>query len=533
MRFITQLSLLIVFSAAIALQPQMAEAKPLSERGLMAMVENGFDDEEIIAKLKKDSLGFELDAKAIDRLKQAGASDAVIAALEEAGKKPAGGKQLITFESVLELLENGVDSDLVIARLKKSPSTFTLGAAQEQALRDAGGTDELIAAMKSGDKAPDDKAEPISDLAIVLDVSGSMKEKTADGDTKMDVAKEVVAELVRKIPAGLNVALVIYGHKQGCKAVQVVRPLKELKDADKEELISTLQGLQPVGNTPIALALRTAGGLFTGRKTYCGVVLVTDGLESCNGDPAAEAAALATNPLLRFGVNVVGFGLKPEETEATADIALRGKGKYHDAKNREELIAAIGKVTEQLEQGAQPAPENKNAKKGRRAVVVANPKIEMPAMKSIVLVEPDASYYTVDGSAVNRVEKYDEEIRQPTADVVDIWWVPQEGIPVLMVEDFNNPDREVQELRPEDYLGLVRVSAEGKPEETKIVLTTLDGDEDYTVGTYMVQECVGYGKDLVVPAGTYNLWIVEPKKTPTLLEKNLEVPAGELTPVEN
>lgn len=102
-----------------------------------------------------------------------------------------------------------------------------------------------------------------------------------------------------------------------------------------------------------------------------------------------------------------------------------------------------------------------------------------------------------------------------------------------MVEDFHNPDREVQELRPEDYLGLVRVTAEGKPEETKLVLTTLDGDEDYTVDSYMVQQSVGYGKDLVVPAGIYNLWVIEPEKKPTLWEQELEVPAGELTPVEN
>ena len=533
MRVVKHFSVVLALLAFV-LSASTAAAKPLTEKGLTAMVADGPGDEKIVAKLKRDGVGFEVNADVLERLKQAGASDAVLAAVAEAGNSPAaaGGGQLITFDAVLELLDNGWDPEDVIAKLEKSPSVFTLSVEQEKQLRDAGATDALIAAMK-GVRQGEEKAEPISDLVIVLDVSGSMKETTSDGEAKIDAAKDVVSELFRKIPEGLNVGLVIYGYKQGCSAVKVVRPLSAYTHAEAEGMVELVQNLRPVGNTPIALALRTAGEQLAGRETYCGVILVTDGLESCKGDPAAEAARLAENPLLRFGVNVVGFGLKDEEDEATAKIATEGGGKYYDAQNRAELLAAVEELTGRVDDGAVPPPVNPDARKGRRAVIVATPKFELPTMKSIVLVEPDARYYTVDGSAVNHAEKYDEEIRQPNADVVDIWWVPEEGIPVLMVEDFNNPEREVQELRPEDYLGLVRVSAEGKPEETKIVLTTLDGDEDYTVDSYMVQECVGYGKDLVVPAGTYNLWIIEPEKTPTMLEKDLEVPAGELTPVEN
>lgn len=531
MRDLRLCAVLVACILAVYLVPAARAAGPLKEKGVAAMIESGFDEAEIIAKIKKDGVGFAIDDETIERLKTAGATDSLIEELKQAAVKPAGKpKPSVTFQSVIALLENGVESDLIISRLRKAAATFVLSSEQESQLRDAGATDELIAAMKSGEKDAD-TAEPISDLAIVLDVSGSMKEATSDGRPKVDVAKEVVGGLVRQLPEGLNVAVVIYGHTQGCSAVKVLRRLKELKDTEKSGLIATIEDLSAVGNTPIALALRLAGEQFAGRKTYCGIVLITDGLESCHGDPAAEAARLAENPMLRFGVNVVGFGLKAEESTATAEIAASGKGKYYDAKNGEELNAAISEVTQRIGKGVEPAPFNPAAPKGRRAVVVLKPEVAMPEMKQLVLCKPGASDSTLYASDLNTVTEYGEELRQASAETVDIWWVPAEGMAVKMVADFENPEREVKKLRPEDYLGMVRVTTEGGAEKTRIVVTTAEAGPG-TLFAYDVQEVEGYNKDLVVPVGTWNVWVVEPGSEPTLLEENLEVAGGQVTAIE-
>jgi Mg-chelatase subunit ChlD len=511
-------------------------AAPLHEKGLDALIAAGFDDQEIVAKLEKDGVAFAVTDEVIQRLKQAGASEAVLKAVTEAGKRstPAdagAAKPIITFDNIISLLQNGIESDVIIARLSKSAATYTLGADQEKRLRDAGATDELVRAMKEGARGAE-TPEPISDLALVLDVSASMNEKTSDGRAKIDVAKEVVSELVRRIPEGLNASVVVYGHAPGCSAVKVLRPLSELKAADREPLASQLQGLQAVGNTPIALALRQAGEQFANRKTYCGVVLITDGMESCNGNPSAEAARLAENPMLRFGVNVVGFGLKPAESAATAEIAKSGKGKYYDAQDGAQLLEAIGEVTKKLEKSAKPAPFNPEAPKGRRAIVVVQPQINMPPMKEIVTAKAgDASAGTLYAYKINGVNKYDAPLRQANAEPVDIWWVPEKGKPVVMVSQFENSERETKKLRPEDYLGMVRVTAEDATGKVRIVATTSDSTAG-TIGAYEVQAAEGYNQDMVLPVGAYKLWLIEDQQEPTLLEEEVQVAGGQVTAIE-
>jgi hypothetical protein len=522
----------LIFLSLVALISIAANAAPLKEQGLAALVAAGFEDDEIVAKIAKDGIDFTADAATIERLKQSGISEPVLKAIQ-AAKGPAAATSvapLITFESIMSLLENGVESDLIIARLRKSAATYTLSLEQEDKLRAVGASLALIDAMKKGVKDAD-TPEPISDLALVLDVSASMNEQTADGRTKIDVAKEVVGDLVRKIPAGLNVSVVIYGHAPGCSAVKVLRNLAELKATEREPLIAELQSLTAVGNTPIALALRQAGQQFAGRQTYCGVILITDGLESCNGDPAAEAAKLAENPMLRFGVNVLGFGLKPAESAATAEIAKQGKGKYYDTQDREQLLSAIQEVTEKLDKGAELAPLNPVTPTGKRAVVVTNPSVTMPAIKEIVTAKPDASAGTLYASRINSVNQYDAELRQPSADPVDLWLVPEKGLAVQMVTRLENPERRVVKLRPEDYLGLVRVSSEDSTAKVKIAVTKPDASAG-TIYAYVVQQADGFNQDMIVPVGTYMLWVTEEGQEPTLLEAEIQVAGGQVSAFE-
>jgi len=104
---------------------------------------------------------------------------------------------------------------------------------------------------------------------------------------------------------------------------------------------------------------------------------------------------------------------------------------------------------------------------------------------------------------------------------------------VRLVAKFENPDREVRELRLEDLAGLVRVTSETENPEALVVITSADGTGEGTVNSYKLQESRGFNKDMIIGAGTYNVWVKDsPDEKFSLLEQDLEVVPGEVTPVE-
>ena len=162
----------------------------------------------------------------------------------------------------------------------------------------------------------------------------------------MEAAKKTVTDLIQGIPNGMRLTFVIYGHDKQleCQAVKVVHSMSELDDAGKTALTKYIAGLQPAGHTPIALALQAVGKELANSKGLTEVALITDGVETCHGDPAKEAAELATTLNLKSGVNVIGFGIKPAERKAVEKIAQAGRGKYYDAQTAAELRRGVSMV---------------------------------------------------------------------------------------------------------------------------------------------------------------------------------------------
>jgi hypothetical protein len=509
-----------------------APAKPLGEADLTSMLGLGLDDETIIARIKKGGLAFELSDAALQKLKSAGATAAVVTALQEAAQAKstpaASAAGAVTYDQVLQLLALGIDEEGILKRLAKSPTVFTLDAAQTEALKKAGATPKVLAAMAGVRAAP--AGGDVTDLALILDCSGSMSQATPGGETRMDAAKRVVVDLVHKIPNGINVALVIYGHEvyggaedpRNCQAVKVARPLAKLDDAGKSDLAAFIGRLKPTGATPIALSLRTAGEELAKSGGLCGVVLVTDGIESCKGDPAAEAAALAAKLKLTFGVNVVSFGLKPEEDAAIAKIAEAGKGKFYSADNSKELTDSLGAIAKEIQAAAKP-PETEGV--GRRAVKVVQPAIELLPMKEILLTEAGVPKNSVRNYVKAKTEKYGEEIRVPSGEAkYELWWVPKEGHQLRMVTDLTFPERKVVSFKPEDHLGLIRVKGTGA---VKQVLAVPAGTPQNSRNNYTVQETTKYGELMIVTAGKYDIYVDE-----NLIEEGLTVAAGKLYELE-
>ena len=102
--------------------------RPLNEANLTKSVELQVEDEAIASKLKKEGVNFVVDDAAIGRLKKAGASDAVIAAVRSAGAtaKPINPACAITYQDVVKLLQLGLDEKEVLKRLENRPRSSLL-----------------------------------------------------------------------------------------------------------------------------------------------------------------------------------------------------------------------------------------------------------------------------------------------------------------------------------------------------------------------------------------------------------------------
>lgn len=502
----------------------MARAeKPLAEKSIIELIELQIDEDAILARIKKAGLAFTADEAALKRLSEAGASEAVLQAIRDAGdkKKPAAGDKAITFADILRLLELGIDEGAILKRVEKSPTLFVLDAEQITQLEQAGATKKLITALQKERTASAQATELITDFAVILDCSGSMKEKTKGGQTKMAVAQRVVTDLIEKIPEGLEVAFVIYGHEafgsandaRNCQAVKVARPLTPLDSKGKAELGQLISKLKPVGATPIALSLKTAGEELAKHDAFCDLVLITDGKETCNGDPEGEAAQLVKDLKITFGVNVVGFDVGKDRA-GLEKIAAAGNGRYFNADSAEELAEALGKLSEDLDKVATPP---KKAVTNRRAVKVLKPDIEFPEYKEIQVVSFGLGSISIDGTG-----KYGDEIRIPSATTkYDIRWVPKSGLPVSMLKELTLAERKVIEIKPEEYLGMIKVNGKGTPKEGIMVYQRGLGS------IHRLQECKKYGEVMIVPAEKVNVRVDGED-----IEQDFQVEAGTLHELE-
>jgi Ca-activated chloride channel homolog len=181
----------------------------------------------------------------------------------------------------------------------------------------------------------------IGNIEIILDASGSMNGEI-DGRRKIDIAHEALATLVDKLPESTNVALRAYGHRRGgdCGDVELLTPLGML---DRAALTARINSVAPAqkGMTPIGASLQQVAQDLQGAQGDALVVLVSDGDETCDGDPAQVATRIhADNPNIRFAV--IGFNVGPEEWRARlSGIAQGGGGNYFDASDATQLVNAL------------------------------------------------------------------------------------------------------------------------------------------------------------------------------------------------
>jgi Mg-chelatase subunit ChlD len=172
--------------------------------------------------------------------------------------------------------------------------------------------------------------EEAPDVAIVLDASGSMRIPASmvaediqremrrvggiigvfgsilagTGSSRLDEAKKGVNNVVRSLPDDVDVGLSVL------KSCPRADNLGFFTSAQRGRLYALVNALQPTGGTPLAQGLEEAGGMVDGVKAPAVMVVISDGQDSCGGDPCATARLLkARKPQLTINVvDIIGNG---------------------------------------------------------------------------------------------------------------------------------------------------------------------------------------------------------------------------------
>ena len=181
-------------------------------------------------------------------------------------------------------------------------------------------------------------------VELILDASGSML-KRIGGKRRIAIARDVLKKAVRDIiPTKTLVALRVFGHKQAdsCRTDLEVK-LQPLQPYRMMQIISRINA-KNLAKTPIADSLAQVANDLKSVKGKKVVILVTDGKETCDGDPAKVIADLKAQGI-DIRVNIVGFAIDNMELkEKFRQWAEIGNGSYFDARDQRSLDAAVKKA---------------------------------------------------------------------------------------------------------------------------------------------------------------------------------------------
>ncbi|MBN2234227.1 MAG: VWA domain-containing protein, partial [Opitutales bacterium] len=172
----------------------------------------------------------------------------------------------------------------------------------------------------------------------------SMMEQMPDGMTRAKAAMATFDDLIHQLPDGTRLGVRVFGHRGGPNcASELILPVQPL---DREQARAAVNGVRvsSLGNTSIAEALdRVPEDL----KDYSGVrrvVVLTDGEETCRGDPAASIANLAAAGI-DTRVSIVGFEIQEERIRKSyTEWVQAGGGRYYDASSVSSLTRALAEA---------------------------------------------------------------------------------------------------------------------------------------------------------------------------------------------
>ena len=167
-------------------------------------------------------------------------------------------------------------------------------------------------------------------VLLILDASGSMNAKLPNGETRIAVAQRAIKGVAGFIPAQAQLSLRMYGaqsaaREKNCQDTNLAVPFGPASDASGP-ITAAVNAAKAQGYTPIAYSLGQAANDFPAAAKERVIVLVSDGKETCAGDPVLAARALKG-----ITVHTVGFVVDTAARGQLQGIARATGGTYFDA----------------------------------------------------------------------------------------------------------------------------------------------------------------------------------------------------------
>ncbi len=187
-------------------------------------------------------------------------------------------------------------------------------------------------------------------VELILDTSGSMNGKLPNGESKISAAKKAVEALVKNLPQGMSLAFRAYGHQfpreeHNCEDTQLLVDFGSVSNI-RDDVIGASKNLKAQGYTPITLVLQRATEDFPADfKAEKTIILVSDGKETCEGDPCALAASLKKSGA-GIVIHTIGLGVDSATKGQLECIASVSGGKYFPAANARDLIDVLTAAVE-------------------------------------------------------------------------------------------------------------------------------------------------------------------------------------------
>jgi len=186
---------------------------------------------------------------------------------------------------------------------------------------------------------------PLSRILFIFDASNSMAGQWG-GERKIDIAREILTDMVDSLEQmpDVQMALRIYGHQspvppQDCNDTKLEVPFSP---NNTSRIRQKLRFINPKGTTPIAHSLAMSVDDFPPCSNCRNIIiLITDGVEACEGDPCAVSLELQKRGII-LRPFVIGIGTDPGFTETFNCI-----GEYYDAPDKYRFREALEVVITQ------------------------------------------------------------------------------------------------------------------------------------------------------------------------------------------
>jgi Ca-activated chloride channel homolog len=167
-------------------------------------------------------------------------------------------------------------------------------------------------------------------ILFVLDGSGSMNATWSNDLSRMDIAKGILTRLVDslRVNPNLELALRVYGHRYSRQANNCTDSKLEIPFGVKNHnaIIDKIKEIVPKGTTPITYSVLQAANDFPINPGYRNIlILITDGVESCGGDPCSVSVELQRKGVF-LRPYIIGLGVQGGK-------ALECMGKYIDSQD--------------------------------------------------------------------------------------------------------------------------------------------------------------------------------------------------------